>query len=288
MRIQFIQKLINKLRKKLPKNSHICELGQKILSYEEIKDSIDTIILGSSHAQLGYRAKDNEFNLGLSFQDLYCSYNLYKKYNNPKIKNIILFYSVFSPGAQTIKSKFADTMTVYKVIAGFDYQDNKTAKEKNLYQLEYGYKIQYKKFKKKFIFDKKYRGNEVSYITCFKPPLAADRATPHLKNNQRNNHQTDYVVKIKDLADKNHANFFVVIPPATIDYKKSLPDSSILFSELFDTCKQNNIAILNMYDSDIFKNTDFEDWDHLNITGAGKLTKCINEFTNDYKKRVEK
>lgn len=283
MRIKLIQKLIDKIRgkNKIPENPYISALGAKIISYEKVRKSIDTIILGSSHAQLGYRAEKNEFNLGLSFQDLYCSYNIYKKYSKEKIKNIILFYSVFSPGAQTIKSKFADTMAVYKAILGFEYQDRKTAKEKKLYNLDFAYKCQYIKFRRIYKVDLEYRGNEVSYLTCFKPPIAADRAKPHHKNNQRNNNQTDYVIKMQKIANKRNANLYVVISPATEAYKDSLPYSSELFKELFRAAKKYNINIINMYDSDAFDNSDFEDWDHLSLNGATKLTNIIKHYLSN-------
>ncbi len=273
MHIEFIQKIIDKIRHKVPLNSYIMELGTKILTYKKFSKNIDTIILGSSHAQLGYRAEYNEFNLGLSFQDLYCSYNLYKKLNNKNIKNVILFYSVFSPGAQTIKSKFADTMTVYKVIAGFDYQDINIAKEKKINDLEQGYKHQFNKLKKTFIFNSDYRGNEVSYITCFKPPIAADRAKPHFKNNQRHNNQTKYIEYLQSETAKNNQNLYIVIPPATEDYKKALPQSKELYKELFNV---KGLNIFNYYDEH-FANEEFEDWDHLNLKGAVRLTKMIRD-----------
>jgi len=276
MQIKIIQKIIDKIKRKRQKNNYIEDLGYKYLSYLVIKDKIDTIILGSSHAQLGYRAKYNEFNWGLSFQDLYSGYELYKKIHNPFIKNVILFYSVFSPGNQTIMSKYANICSVYKIIIGINYQDKKVAREKNLYKLESDYKHQYKKYKKFFKIDENYRGNEVSYITCFKPPTAAERSAAHYKNNIRQNHQTDFVLKTYELANSAKAKFLVVIPPVTKAYKESLPNSSKLFYELFEL-KKKNIEILNMYDSDIFNDSDFEDWDHLNFYGAQKLTKQINE-----------
>ncbi len=273
MHITFIQKIIDKIRHKVPFNSYITALGTKVYTYKKVSNNIDTIILGSSHAQLGYRAKENEFNLGLSFQDLYCSYNLYKKLNNKNIKNVILFYSVFSPGAQTLKSKFADTMTVYKIVAGFDYQDKKTAREKNLYRLEFNYRWQFIKFQNKFKVDKNYRGNELSYITCFKPPVAADRANVHYKNNQRCNNQTKYVELLLLETVKNNQNLYVVIPPATEDYKKALPPSNELFRELFDI---KGLKIFNYYDKH-FTNEEFEDWDHLSLRGAERLTEMIQD-----------
>ena len=97
----------------------------------------------------------------------------------------------------------------------------------------------------------------------------------HLKNNQRNNNQTQYVKKIYDLAIKNNSKLLVVISPATKAYKDSLPSSDVLFKDLIDLIQKHNINFLNMYDTSIFDNNDFEDWDHLNIKGAEKLTQII-------------
>lgn len=277
MRIQFVQDIIDKLRRKVPYSFYIKNLGKKILSYEKIKDDIDTIILGSSHAQLGYRAKANEFNLGLSFQDLYYSYELYKKFCNPKLKKVILFYSVFSPGNQTIKTKFSKTCITHKIITSIDYQDKKVAKNKKLYNLEADYNCQFEKYKKKFHFDSNYRGNEIKYTTSFKSPVAQERANAHYKNNIRHNNQTDYVKKMLELANKNGINFLVVLSPATKAYRDCLPPSHELFAELFMLAKTNNINIINMYDTEIFKNSDFIDWDHLNLKGATKLTAEIKK-----------
>ncbi len=275
MRIQFIQDLIDKLRNKAPSNGYINQVGEKLLTYEKVKDNIETVVFGSSHAQLGYRAGKTEFNLGLSFQDLYCSYNLYKNLNNPKIRNVILFYSVFSPGSQTIKSNFADKMTAFKIVTGIDYQDEESAQEKKLYKLEPSYKRQFIKFQKRFKIDENYRGNEVAYRTCFKPPTAKERADAHYKNNVRHNNQSEYVIKMQEISNENNANFFVVIPPATKSYKESLPLSCELFKELFLMAKEHNIKIIDMYDTDIFTDDDFEDWDHLNLKGANKITSLI-------------
>ena len=164
-------------------------------------------------------------------------------------------------------------MTVYKVIAGFDYQDINIAKEKKINDLEQGYKHQFNKLKKTFIFNSDYRGNEVSYITCFKPPIAADRAKPHFKNNQRHNNQTKYIEYLQSETAKNNQNLYIVIPPATEDYKKALPQSKELYKELFNV---KGLNIFNYYDEH-FANEEFEDWDHLNLKGAVRLTKMIRD-----------
>jgi hypothetical protein len=51
-----------------------------------------------------------------------------------------------------------------------------------------------------------------------------------------------------------------------------LPGQAELFEKIF---KIKNITILNFYDSTLFTDGDFVDADHLNETGAIKLTKEI-------------
>ncbi len=276
MKINFIQKIIDKIRNK--PHSYISLLGTKVLSFEKIKDKIDTLILGSSHAQFGYRAKANEFNLGLSYQDLYHSYNLCKKsFKHPhKIKTIVLFYSVFSPGHQQIRTRDFDICSIYKAVCQIDYQDENIAKEKQLEKLTSKFNKQYKHFKKKFKLNIQYRGNETSFKTATKTKEASERALPHFKNNQRNNNQTQYVEKIYNIAKENNAKLLIVIPPATKSYKDCLPSSDVLFKELYELQKKLNFNIINVYDNTSFNDNDFKDWDHLNLTGAEKLTKIIS------------
>lgn len=278
MRIKFIQKTIDLFRRKKHKiDGYLSQLANKILQLESFNDGIDTLILGSSHAQLGYRAENNEFNLGLSFQDLYYSYSLYKKYCHMPVKNIILFYSVFSSGAQTIKTNYTSIAPIYKIVTGIDYQDYKTAKEKKLFSKEASFAKQFKMYKKTFSADIAYRGNEVTYETAIKAEQASYRALPHLKNNQRNNNQTSYVEEIYKLSSTHNAKLYVVISPATKQYKECLPPSEILFKDITKLQETLNIKVFNMYDCEQFNDDDFKDWDHLNINGAKKLTALIKE-----------
>lgn len=277
LRIKFIQKIIDKCRKKNQKDVYIELIAPKIITIEKVLSDIDTIILGSSHPQLGYLAKPNEFNLGMSLQDLYYSYKLCEKYENEKIKKIILFYSVFSAGNQRIMTRFANACVFYKVIAGIDYQDKKIALEKKLHKLEKEYARQYKDYKKTHSLNIAYRGNELTYETCPKPQLPADRAKDHYKDNIRNNNQTKYVEKIFNLTNEHNQEFIIVLPPVTKGYKDALPKSSVLFKDLITLANRLSLKIVNLYDSDIFDDSDFVDYDHLNYKGAIKLTNYINK-----------
>ena len=65
---------------------------------------------------------------------------------------------------------------------------------------------------------------------------------------------------------------FIVIPPFRSDYKKLLPNQSILFDELF---KLEGVEIMNFFDSKLFTDEDFGDTDHFIEQGAIKLTNEI-------------
>lgn len=115
-------------------------------------------------------------------------------------------------------------------------------------------------------------------MTMPKPPLAQDRAKTHYKDNIRNNNQTKYVEEMYNLTCKRKQELIVVLSPATDNYKKALPSSNILFKELFDLKEKYPLKIINLYDSDIFKDSYFVDWDHLNYNGVMKLTNYINSL----------
>ena len=84
-----------------------CMVKKKGLEYR-IND-IDLLVLGSSHAKCAFDSSivPNSFNLGTDNQDLYTAYHLLKSYI-PKmkaLKNVVLFYSLFSPGFELAKTK---------------------------------------------------------------------------------------------------------------------------------------------------------------------------------------
>ena len=67
MKIEFIQKIIDKIRRK-PNFTQI--LLQKFEGFKKLKD-VKTLILGSSHLQNNYIAVEGEYNFAISSQDLY-------------------------------------------------------------------------------------------------------------------------------------------------------------------------------------------------------------------------
>ena len=279
MRIGIIQKIIDviRMKKNVPPLFILDKLMNKIYTFEQKKEQIDTIALGSSHCEYGFRASEKQMNLGISYQDLYYSYQIYKKYNNKNIKNVVIFYSVFSPGYQLIKTNDAYLAIAFKIICNIPYQDCKIAENLNLEKLEKYYLNKYKKTINNFAFNAKYSGNEEKYESFFNNVTAEQRAIPHYKNNQRHNNQNQYLGYISEVAKQYNQKIYIIIPPATQEYKKLLPSSEELFSELYDTAQNlDNLQVINCYDISFDKN-EFVDWDHLGLKGAERLTKIIND-----------
>ena len=67
-----------------------------------MQGSLKTIVMGSSHGDYGFDPGycDSSFNLCCSSQDLKHSFHLYKHVTiiAPKLKKLVVFYSIFSPG----------------------------------------------------------------------------------------------------------------------------------------------------------------------------------------------
>lgn len=232
-------------------------------------NKIETLVLGSSHGDYGFRSDlyENSYNLGLTSSDLYFNYQFYKLLfpKLPNLKNLILFYSVFSPGHELEKTKEYHIAILFKLIFGIPYRDSnlKIYEEKIIEALGLIPEEE---------MPDNYTGYEIPDWFFDEAFGVENRAKMHLRENSRSSNQTKYVEKISSLAKKHKHKLTVVLSPAREDYKSFLPDSSELFKELNNL---KGIDILNYYDDKDFTRDDFGDFDHLNQDGAKKLTQKI-------------
>lgn len=284
MHIDFIQDIIDILRSKHKLKTETTELLQVMFNkIETLKNlsNIKTLILGSSHGEYGFICTNpTEYNLAISYQDLYYSYNLYKKFNNKDLKNIVIFYSVFSPGYQLIKTNDYCICCQYKFLANIDYQSPEILNDLNIEKIEKNTIKHIKWLRKHYEIKNSDRGNCKNYVFPCKTDNVQERTVPHYKNNQRHNNQNKYLKLLIEKANKNNQKVIIIISPATQTYKKVLPNSEHLFRELFDLISINNysnVDILNLYDRE-FSQDLFGDWDHLNKLGAEKISKMIEEL----------
>lgn len=248
------------------------EVLRKKNAIDLCKDTVQVLVLGSSHGEYGFIPDEKSFNLCGASQDLYLSYELYRRCAEfPKLKTVILFYSVFSSGAEVERTMEKERCLYYRKFWGIPYRFHSDAdyvcKEKSLDAWLAGRDV---------LIEKEYRGLG-SYDT-FMPAgfnLCA-RIESHLKNNNRVDDQCIYVSRIAELAAKVGHRAVVVIPPVRSDYFSMLPP----FDEIFERLKQTlqthrNLSLISFMGDGLFSDEDFGDSDHLTLQGAGKLTKAI-------------
>ena len=245
----------------------------------QLKDSIDTVVLGSSHAHYGFHAEESIFNLGGTSCDLYHSYELYRWLDNSgfeKVKTMILFYDVFSPGFVLEKTSDALLHIPCEICFGIPARDElRGVSAKTKYLMEERTKYHYKNQ----IPDMTWRGNGDHHVDMSWIDLDT-RIAGHLKHCWRNNHQTEYVRKMLDLAKVRSDRFIVVLPPLRADYREKLKESPrALFPELFRLASEEPmLELLDYHDCLEFSDEDFIDYDHLNARGAKKLAQMINNY----------
>lgn len=251
-------------------------LSRKIRALAATKDRVQTLILGSSHAQMGYRANEGEFNLGAAYEDLYYTYELYDRYKDaPALENIVVFYSVFSQGSMLIRTRDARSCVVFKTVAGIDWEDVELAEAMKLNRLCRPFRRKAAQFLSSHPLQKDDFGNEYDYIPV-RTPKASDRALAHLKNNDRDFDMTAWLVKLIEEAARRKQKVFIVIPPATSGYRAALPSGQSLFDNVRKAMsKFPDVRLLDFYGDIDFVDGDFIDWDHPSPAGAAKLTAKI-------------
>lgn len=241
---------------------------------QEQKEEIEVLAVGSSHCALGFNPHviPHSFNLGNSNQDLFTAYHLVKKYISflPNLKNLIVFYSLFSPGHQLEKTSDIKQAAVNYYLFDIPYSLNFDA-----------YRHSAKRRFKQMLLQTNsncYYG----YIPKGGEPVWSDeiteyRYTRHMRENHRKTNQTQWLEKIISLCKERDVNVIVVIPPLRSDFNKKITElDSELFSEVIKISQKENISIFNYRTSPLFNDTDFIDSDHLAINGAIKLTNLIS------------
>ena len=242
----------------------------------KLKGVIDTVVLGSSHAYYGWHATGGVFNLGYTSCDLYHAYGIYKWLDQngyDKVKNVILFYDVFSQGFElekTGESYIHIPIEENFGIAARCLLSKLGRRAECIFRERYRYFVG--KARKNPNLD--WRGNS-DYAIIIKGSVES-RVEGHLKNCFRGNEQTRYVEEMAKLASRRGDRIVIVIPPLRKDYRSLLPHRDVVFRELMFCVEQNpNIEIIDLQDDVSFGCDHFNDMDHLNLYGAKKLAQIV-------------
>lgn len=277
---------IFKSRYSLQKSWNSQSLNMHVKKNDLLKGNFDTIVLGSSHAEMGFYPKyysDTCYNFGCSALDLYYTKQLFDFCNN-NLKNInhfIVFYSLFSPGYILQLTSWREMCILFKIHYNCPYyfQDAN--------QKEFNYKEKtLLKFHKKNLKNKKrlrkatrhYNGYSFgpfmpnNHIADFQK--INNRIMGHLKHNKRQDKQNFFIEEIYHNL-KPGQKLTIVIPPVREDYKSIIKEPyGELFKDIISLCQKLDIKLLNFYETDSFNNHFFDE-DHLDPVGAYHLTTAI-------------
>ncbi|MBR4806472.1 MAG: hypothetical protein IKZ64_01480 [Alphaproteobacteria bacterium] len=261
------------------------EYVRKILGLQRHMGKIETLVLGSSHIEVGFVPKgDKEYNCGTSSQDLYSGYRLYQYANSKKLKNIIISFSAFSPFNDFMGSPTPYLAAYLKIMCGIEYAD---CTKKTLKKIKADYKKITRKIKRytKRIESQcdldKYNGKFMFWPeTLYKQDeqLMSKYAVNDVHRFFTLKHNPIVYLSelIREARDNNQKVYIVVTPIIDKLYKELMVPEDMLFREIYALAKiYPNVKILNYYNDKRFVESDFYDWQHLNKKGADKLTKLI-------------
>lgn len=262
------------LRIKRVKDWTLYPLARKARAFKLHERETRTLVLGSSHAQMGYLAVKGEFNFGMGAQDLYYVYEIYRQYGR-KMKDIVVFYSVFSSGDLTIRSQYAYTCVAYKVVFGIDWADEAEARKHYLDSMVWTYRRKMRRWLKRHPLKEDDFGNEEDYC-AFAAGLAEERAKAHLKRFHRKVDMGVYLDRLVADAKALGQKVWIVIPPASQGYRKVVNAVDGAFARAWETASRyDNVTVLDYFNDGDFNDGDFIDCDHLGREGAAKLTNKI-------------
>ena len=264
------------------KDNILKTFARKVRAMDRIRDSVETLVLGSSHAQMGWIAKEGEFNLGMAYQDLYYSSQLYRRYiDAPSLKTVVIFYSVFSQGHQTIRTRDARACVTFQTVAGIDWENADVAATLHLKRLCFAYRRKTAGFLASHEYEPGDCGNERGYVPLV-TGTARERALAHFKNSHRDVEMTRFLAHLVSDAGKHGHAVCIVIPPASVAYRRELPGGSQIFGDFKGTVsKWENVMLFDHYEDPRFVQSDFIDWDHLSPAGAAKLTGLVRKEIED-------
>ena len=142
----------------------------KYRAFSSCKDKVETVVLGSSHATLGFIPDSRSFNLSDIAFDLYFSFSVLKYWLDemysadaapPKLRQVVLFYDVFSPRNKLNRSPDCFRLIPYLELYGFDLQPGDCMRQDNALRLPFDelrkiYRDRIKSYRPRV--DERYRG----------------------------------------------------------------------------------------------------------------------------------
>ena len=240
---------------------------------------IETIAIRGSYADYAFFPKyiSNSYNLGLTSTDVYFSYHLYLKLKAmlPHLKNVVYYMNGYASGMSLIMLKEKYRLVSYKYFFDIPYQEEGLIDEK----IEKTILKECKNFKTNV--PNNYLGYEKTK-TYMTKVTAEYRAKSILRENRRKPDQMIWIKKLIDQVIEDKKNIFIVIPPYSTALKACLPPQEELYEKTYNLISNfkdfSNVTLIDLYNSDLFDDSDMGDNDHFNEKGAKKCTLIVKDY----------
>ena len=196
-----------------------------------------------------------------------------------KLKNIVLFYSVFSPKNDIQKGPFFQRSAYYKKFFNIPYKDINLAKEKQMEEIELKYEKEYWPYAQKIA--QRIDLNYPDFLMDDIPEHTLAEMQEMKKHDLKMNQGTEdiYLKKIIALTRDKGYKLFIVLSPYQRKYMDLFPDKEILFRAPIKYEKQyDNIKIIDLWSSNDLTEMDYLDETHLNKKGAQKINLILKTF----------
>ena len=267
-------------------NKHVINSYNRKIAFERICNC-DYVAIGSSHCEADFNPdfmNSAAFNFGLWSADAYIMYSIYQNFiKSSTVKNVILFYDVFTRGSNNKKSRdFEIQFLPLKYLLGINYEEDNVGIKK-LFE----YYSKNKKFQKRL--QKDFNGY-IPYpkTTAVPQEEIVNHCASHIKIWNLGG-QNQWIIKLIGECILDNKNVIFILSPAQKIYKNNMYESKILFSDILNDIHilekslNKQVKILNFYDTDIFENDEYwYDMDHLNAQGAAVFTKLIDKKLNEH------
>ena len=255
----------------------------------ECAGGVETLIFGHSQGGHGFNPAyfPHSFNLCSRSQDAKMSYFLYKKFGAtlPKLKRVVLFYSIISPGFLTEREKTERMVAVafnaiYKLGMPFedDYLDLLCADIEGLFdKVDWDYKADGYEASAGYVQDQN--------IEYFENTYWQRRRLPQLHAFNALDDVDHYLGKTIALAKERGHKIYFAVAPNRSDTLKGIPGTSAyLHRHLLDALPKFNLraedVFSDLYCDPRFPDEGFADFTHLILGSKGTelLTKTIREM----------
>ena len=256
------------------------------------KESINTLILGSSHSMYGFDPKyftEAAYNLGHVSQTIDLDYYLLKKYIKtlPKLETVVVRLSYTTLHEQIDGGPESWRLKDYNLYYNLDVS-NKLKYDSEVLSVKLKNNIS--RFKDYYLYHDKMITVEKSGWAFFDEEhvdesidvLGVFAAKKHTaKDNALVNENIEFLDKLVELCNEEGVKVLLVTLPAHKSYRENLSESqleTVVSAGDKMQKKYANCMYLNLLQDHNFIDEDFYDADHLNSTGSKKLSLFIDRL----------